>query len=244
MGKGSLRAKRERQEQVLACLRSESYWTGEGICDHLGINYRTLMRDLAELKEAGVPIRSERGRGGGISIAGRWGVSRLQLSNSEVITLLVSLAITENLRSPILAGNIRSIRNRISSAFPPEQQKVISKIRKRIMVGRGASDQVKSTYGEPRKSVLGDLNDSFFNQTKIKIRYRSASDDLTERVVELQYLYLVHPVWYFLCWDDLRGGARFFRIDRIVSASKTNISFKVRKESDLVAGGHEDFQAV
>ena len=71
MGKGSLREKKERHEQIIDCLRSEKYWTSERLCNQLDISYRTIMRDLAELKEAGVPIESERGRGGGISIVGR-----------------------------------------------------------------------------------------------------------------------------------------------------------------------------
>ena len=146
MGKGSLREKRERQEQILDCLRSENYWTGDQICEQLQISYRTLMRDLAELKESGIPIRSERGRGGGISIVGRWGLGKLQLNNSEVISLLVSLAISESIKSPIMLDNLSSIRRRISSAFPVEQQQVIAKIRKRILIGDYASKNVLKTY--------------------------------------------------------------------------------------------------
>lgn len=233
MGKGSLREKKERHEKLVNCLRSETYWTGERLCNHLNISYRTLMRDLAYLKETGVPIESERGRGGGISIVGRWGLSRLELNNSEVITLLVSLAITESIQSPILVDNINSIKNRISSAFPIEQQQVISKIRKRILIGQIASNHVLQGYSEPRQHILGALTDSFFNLTKIKIKYKSASNELTERLIEPHMLYLEFPVWYFLCWDDLRKSIRLFRIDRILDIRKTNIPFKLSRKTIL-----------
>lgn len=236
MAKGSLKEKKERQEQIIDCLRSESYWTSQRICDHLEISYRTLMRDLAELKEAGIPIETEKGRGGGISLVGRWGLNQLHLSNSEVITLLVSLTITESIKSPILAGNIRSIRNRISSAFPIEQQQIITKIRKRIFVGNSATKDVLKNYGDPRQCVLADLTDSFFNQTKIKIKYSSASNEITERIIEPQILYLEFPVWYFVCWDELRQAVRLFRIDRIQSTEKMNMKFKMRKSETLIQG--------
>ena len=244
MGKGSLREKKERQEQIIDCLRSENFWTSSKLCEQLQISYRTLMRDLAELKESGAPIISDKGRGGGISIAGRWGLSNLHLSNTEVITLLTSLAITESISSPILVDNIHSIKKRISSAFPIEQQQVIAKIRKRIFIGDHVSSQVLETYKAPKKEVLNNLTDSFFNFTKIKIKYKSASGEVTERLIEPQLLCLVFPVWYFLCWDELRQAERLFRIDRIISTSKTNIIFKLRKKGKLVEGARELFKNI
>jgi predicted DNA-binding transcriptional regulator YafY len=244
MAKGSLREKKERQEQIIDCLRSESFWTSQRLCDQLGISYRTLMRDLAELRESGVPISSDKGRGGGISLVGRWGLTNLQLSNSEVITLLTSLAITESIKSPILLDNISSIKNRISSAFPIEQQQVIAKIRKRIFIGDHASDHIRQTYSTPKKNVLNDLTDSFFNLTKIKIKYKAASGEITERVIEPQMLCLVFPIWYFLCWDELRQTERLFRIDRIISTTRTNIPFKIRSKGKMIEGASELFDNI
>ena len=244
MGKGSLRQKKERHEQIIDCLRSESYWTSEQLCQHLGMSYRTLMRDLAELKEAGVPINTEKGRGGGISIVGRWGLTKLQLNNSEVITLLVSLAIAESIKSPILVDNIQSIKNRISSAFPIEQQRVIAKVRKRILVGDVATQDLIASYSKPRNSVLGDLTDSFFNLTKIQIRYQSSRNETTERVIEPQLLYLAFPVWYFLCWDELRNDVRLFRIDRIIATKRTNSIFKLRRKESLLGEADGLFESI
>ena len=244
MGKSSHREISERREQIMACLRSEDTWTSRRLCQRLGMSYRTLMRDLAELKESGVPILTDRGRGGGIALAGRWGLSQLQLSNTEVIALLTSLAITESLQSPILVDNLKSIRNKISSAFPKEQQKIIAKIRKRIFVGGQASKKVLKSYSKPLPSVLSDLTDSFFNQTKVEIDYSSATNEKTTRLIEPQVLCLVFPVWYFLCWDELRQSERLFRIDRILSTKKTNKVFKRRRKGKLIEGAKELFASI
>lgn len=244
MGKGSLKEKKERQEQIIDCLRSEQFWTSERLCTQVGVSYRTLMRDLAELKEYGVPIESDKGRGGGIALVGRWGLNNLRLSNSEVITLLVSLGITESINSPILMDNINSIKNRISSAFPIEQQRMITSIRKRIFVGDSASKETLKSYQTPRRRTIDDLTDSFFNLTKVEIKYKSSKNEISERTIEPQMLCLVFPVWYFICWDELRQAERLFRIDRIVTTKKTNKSFKIRKKGKLFEGAHELFTRI
>lgn len=189
-------------------------------------------------------IGIEKGRGGGISLVGRWGLNSLQLTNSEVITLLVSLAITESIQSPLMTENIHSIKNRISSAFPIEQQQVIAKIRKRIFIGDHASQETLQGYKSPKKNIISDLTDSFFNQMKIKIKYKSAKNEITERIIEPQLLCLIYPIWYFLSWDELRESERLFRIDRIISTSRTNMPFKIRKKGKMIEGAAQLFSNI
>lgn len=194
------------------------------------------MRDLAELKESGVPIESERGRGGGISLDGRWGVSRLSLSSKEVISLLLALAITETLRSPLLLENISSVRNRIASAFPYQQRRQIEQLRSRILVGEHASSSILSSYVTPLDSNMSAITLSFMELRKLRIRYASEKQEVTERLIEPQILMLNWPVWYLLSWDELRNDVRLFRIDRIIQANITDNSFKVRKKQPLIRG--------
>lgn len=236
MSKGSFINKKRRQDEILGCLQSRSYWTAAQLCEHISISQRTLMRDLAELRESGVPIQSERGRGGGISLDGRWGVSRLSLSSQEVIALLLALAVAETLKSPILLDNLSSVRNRMASAFPYEQRRQIEKLRSRILIGDHASPAVLSRYTTPLKSNMSDINLSFMELRKIKIRYESEKQEVTERLIEPQILLLNWPVWYLLSFDELRNDVRLFRTDRITQANITDSRFKVRKKQLLIKG--------
>ena len=234
LAKGSLISKKRRQDEILGCLQSRTYWTAAQLCEHVSISQRTLMRDLAELKESGVPIKSERGRGGGIGLDGRWGVSRLSMPSKEVISLLLALIIAETLQSPILLENISSIRNRISSAFPYQQRRRIEQLRSRILVGKHASPDVMNSYTTPLNSDMSDITLSFMELRKLKIRYVSEKQELTERLIEPQILLLNWPIWYLLSWDELRNDVRLFRIDRIIQANITNTYFKLRKKQNLV----------
>ena len=145
MGLGSLAGKQDRRERLIGLLRSDDIWTTHKLAAELEISHRTLMRDLDELKVAGYPLEAERGRGGGVRLAGRWGVEKLTLSNQDVMSLLVSLALTESLRPSLIATNAKSIRQEIANTFPEPQRKTINQLRARILIGKPASPHVIAT---------------------------------------------------------------------------------------------------
>ncbi|NJO35709.1 MAG: HTH domain-containing protein, partial [Rhodospirillales bacterium] len=69
----------------------------------LGVSMRTLNRDLELLRDGGVPIESDRGRGGGLRLQRNWALGRLHLSPAEAIDLLLSIAIAERMNSAAAA---------------------------------------------------------------------------------------------------------------------------------------------
>lgn len=73
---------------------------------------------------------------------------------------------------------------------------------------------------------------------------RSIKNEVTERLIEPQVLCLVFPVWYLLCWDESREAERLFRIDRVVSTTKTNIPFKLRSKGTMIEGAKNLFNNV
>ena len=228
MGKVSFEQRVERRDRLIGLLRSEEHWKTADLCEHLGVSQRTLMRELAELRVAGYPLESDRGRGGGVRLNGRWGIERLHLSHEEVVELLVALAIMENLQSPILTSNLKAIRQKLFQAFPQDQRRVVSNIRKRIWIGDNASPNVLSLYKKPHTRISEDIAESFLRQTCLEIEYVSEKNDSTNRVIEAQYILLNWPVWYIFAWDHLRMSSRMFRIDRIKNTRTADGVFRLR----------------
>lgn len=214
----SFEQRTERRDRLIGLLRSETYWKTSELREQLGISQRTLMRELAELKRAGYPIESERGRGGGIRLNGRWGVNRLQLSHHEVVELILSLAIMESMQSPLLTRNLKAIKQKLFQAFPQEQRSAVSNIRKRIMIGSNAGENTVSRYISPDHSISECIAEAFLEQRCLEIDYQSDLGEHTTRVIEAQYILLNWPIWYITAWDHLRSSSRMFRIDRIKSA--------------------------
>lgn len=224
----SFEQRTERRDRLIGLLRSETYWKTSELREQLGISQRTLMRELAELKRAGYPIESERGRGGGIRLNGRWGVNRLQLSHHEVVELILSLAIMESLQSPLLTRNLKAIKQKLFQAFPQEQRSAVSNIRKRIMIGSNAGENTVSRYISPDHSISECIAEAFLEQRCLEIDYQSDLGEHTTRVIEAQYILLNWPIWYITAWDHLRSSSRMFRIDRIKSARIMGSHFRLK----------------
>jgi len=224
----SFKQRAERRERLIGLLRSEDYWKTSDLRDQLGVSQRTLMRELAELRQAGYPIESDRGRGGGIRLDGRWGIERLNLNHQEVVELLLSLAVMESLQSPLLTSNLKAIKQKLFQAFPQKQRSTVSNIRKRIMIGDNAKANVLSQYVAPQQSISNSIAEAFLQRTCLEIEYESEAGERTLRVIEAQYILLNWPIWYILAWDHLRTSSRVFRIDRIKNARIVEDSFQLR----------------
>jgi predicted DNA-binding transcriptional regulator YafY len=229
----------ERLERLQGLLREGESATSGALGLALGVDARTIRRDLQLLRDAGVPIESERGRGGGVRLPVRWSLGRIHLSEEEAVDLLLSLAVAEKMDSPLLLDRLPAVRQKLAAAFSERQQKRIGALRKRIFLGQPASDRVLESYRRPGRETLALVKSAFFEMRLLRIAYVNEAGEPTTREIEPQFLYLNLPVWYLLSWDRLRDGVRFFRIDRLKSVEKLDAAFRLRDpQVFLVAAEH------
>jgi predicted DNA-binding transcriptional regulator YafY len=229
MGRGSTSGKMVRLDQLLGRLKSGDPFTATILAQELDISLRTLMRDLQSLKEQGYPIETEKGRGGGVRLYPRWGIGRLALNYREVIDLLLALSVLENMDSPLLLGNLSSVRNKLFASFPDAMRPTIRQLRERILVGEQASAQVLDGYqNEFQRESSSVILQSFFETKQIEIEYQRADRVISTRSIEIHYLFLNWPVWYLISWDHFRDAPRTFRIDRVQKATIHHENFKLR----------------
>jgi predicted DNA-binding transcriptional regulator YafY len=233
-----------RLEGLKGLLAERDYTTASELAAELGVSVRTLHRDLALLRDLGIPVDSDRGRGGGLRLEQGWSLGRVHLSESEAIGMLLSLTIAEKVGSPLLLDDARMIARKIARSFAPAQARRILAIRRRILVGARASDQVLSSYVAPAGAVTQPLLDAFVNRRVAVIRYQDQHLNLTVREIELQYLYYNVPVWYALVWDRLRDDVRFFRIDRINNMQLLSEQFRLRRADEFLTAGEPDAKAL
>lgn len=234
----------ERVEALKALLAERDYTTASELAAELGVSVRTLHRDLAVLRNLGMPVDSDRGRGGGLRLEHGWSLGRVHLNESEAIGLLLSLTVAEKVGSPLLLEDTRSIARKIATSFAPAQARRILALRRRILVGGPASPRILSTYTSPPASVAGPLLDAFARQRHATIRYTDQRGRRTERDIELQCLYYNVPIWYALAWDRLREDVRFFRFDRISKVHLLGSEFRLRPASLFLQAGEPDARSL
>jgi predicted DNA-binding transcriptional regulator YafY len=228
-----------RLEALKALLAERDYTTVADLAEELGVSTRTLHRDLALLREMGVPVEGDRGIGGGLRLEPGWSLGRVHLNESEALGLLLSLTIAEKVGSPLLLDDLRSITRKVGAAFAPAQSRRILALRRRILVGQTASAQVLAGYAPPRPTVTKALIDAFARGLTAHVHYEDQHGVHTEREIELQFLYYSLPVWYALAWDRLRDDIRSFRVDRIRDISVLPTEFRLRPVGPFLAVGEE-----
>jgi predicted DNA-binding transcriptional regulator YafY len=229
-----------RLEAVKALLADRDVTTVGDLAADLGVSMRTVQRDLVALRDLGMPIESDRGRGGGIRLEPGWSLGRVHLNESEALGMLLSLTIAEKIGSPLLLDDLRSVRRKVSAAFAPAQSRRIRALRRRVLVGGQASDRVLTTYTPPQASITQGLMRAFLYQHVASIRYQDQSGTVTDREIETQYLYYNLPVWYALAWDRLREDVRFFRLDRLQQIQALAADFRLRPPDPFLKAGEPE----
>ncbi len=76
MKRASTTSRLQRLELLKSRLKSGDPMTVASLADELGVSVRTLNRDIDILREQGVPIEADRGRGGGIRMHWEWNIGR------------------------------------------------------------------------------------------------------------------------------------------------------------------------
>jgi predicted DNA-binding transcriptional regulator YafY len=237
MPKGEAGARLTRLDELRGLLAARDFTTATELATELGVSVRTLHRDLALLRDQGVPVDSDRGRGGGLSLAAGWSVGRVHLNESEALGLLLSLAIAERVGSPLLLDDLRSVRRKIAASFAPAHARRILAIRRRILIGNSASDRVLATVSRPSPAVTRPVLAAFAQQRIATIDYRDGHGARSKRTIEAQYLYYALPIWYLVAWDRLRQDIRSFRIDRIIDVELADETFRLRRPEQFLAAG-------
>lgn len=101
----------------------------------------------------------------------------------------------------------------------------------KLEVALGSRGVVRVDVGDP--PLLGAVRRAVEDRRQLAIRYHSGShDEVTERTVDPVALRLLDGVWYLDAWCHRAGGARRFRVDRILHAEATGRPSEVPSAAD------------
>lgn len=228
MARANANERLRRLELLAVRLKQDAHCTiGDLALEH-GVSARTIARDLALMREQGMQIDADRGRGGGVRLDRTWGVGRLNLSYAEAVDLLISIAVAERMNSPMFLANLGSVRRQIVASFSREKRDKVDRLKSRILIGVTASTFVQTSASAPPERVVQALHQAFVDQEILEVRYRREDGEASERQIAPHYLLLKYPVWYVIAFDHLTEGPRTFRCDRMLAASRTGTHFRLR----------------
>ena len=216
----------DRVVSMMLLLERRGRMTAGQLADELGVSRRTVMRDLGSLGEAGVPIYSTRGPGGGFHIWEGFHSQLRSLTADEAagLSLLGTAAVADQFG---LRDATARVRLKLEHALPPELANAMAIIEQRFH-----HDPTPWGDAGPAKAV------AFL---AVSVRYRRVvltNVDATEDV-ELRPLGLVLKAgeWVLVAEDD--GKRRAIAVSRLHGFRSTGARFPYPEDFNLASFWNE-----
>ena len=198
--------------KMLFMLLAKKRITAKEVAEKFDISVRSVYRYVDELSFAHVPVMTERGSGGGISISETFKIPSSFLTKEEFSTLIELL----NGVSPQLkkAKVFESMTEKLLAAKSPRDVKLLGSS-SLIIDGSGWND-----YGYNEKFSL--ISKAINETVAVKISYHDRNGETSVREIEPHVIVLKHGVWYVYAYCRNKNAFRFFKIGRIEYARLTS----------------------
>ncbi|MVO18111.1 helix-turn-helix transcriptional regulator [Parasedimentitalea huanghaiensis] len=206
---------RTRQDAIVRNLRRNGTSTVAELGRDVGASRRTVLRDIAALRDEGYVIHSEPGRGGGLYLDPQSVQTTPRLSVAEVFALLISVASMRAAGNLPFSGLADAGLAKIEKALPSDKVRDLRRFLDCLYVGTLSPEVDISNMGTMDPALLPAFEPAFLNRLYLRFRYRDANGVETMRYVEPQAMLILPPLWYLVAWDPSRQDFRYFRMDRI-----------------------------
>jgi len=185
--------------------------TAAEIAERFGVTLRTIYRDLDALREAALPLRADRGRGGGYALDRAYTLPPVNFTAREAALLTALGSFAAQMRvlpfSDTLAGALDKVRGALSASA---QRELLTHIDTLQFVGV----PTPAISAQVRRAV----ETAWFEQLPLKIRYHGADGITTDRAVRIRSAVMERTMTFLNCDDLDKGEPRQFRLDRIERA--------------------------
>lgn len=190
--------------------------TAKELADHFEVSVRTIYRDIEALCQAGIPIYTSKGKGGGISLMENFILNKSLLSQEEKNELIWALQGSRGVKA-IEGGETLS---RIKSLF-----------------GGNGQDWIEidfSDWGGYRTKVFQKIKCGVMERRLLEFNYYNSKGEKSWRQIEPYGLWFKSKSWYLRAYCRKSEGIRIFKISRIRN-------LKVKEESFIPRFDSRDF---
>lgn len=195
---------------ILAALLRRDKVTAPYLAEKFEVSRRTISRDIEALCRAGIPIVTEQGRNGGISISPGYTLPKQLLTEEELHAILSGL-------------------RGIDSVSPSPHRAVLEE--KLSFPGKGSSPlliDLASHYQDSLTKKISLLRRAIDGSLLVTFRYYSEKGE-TVRTAEPYYVVFQWGDWYLLAWCTEKQDFRLFKLSRLWELQLTGTAFSPRK---------------
>ena len=199
--------------EIITILLNRQTVTAKELAKRFGVSTRTIYRDVDALSSAGVPIYTDKGKGGGISLLEEYTLNKTLLSKSESEGLILAL-------------------KAMGATDYPEADALLEKIGS-VFKSNIAHDWIEVDFESWSSKVnednkFGKIRDAIINCLVINFDYVNGTGVKTNRDANPVKLMFNAYTWYLIAYCHNRNEHRMFRLSRIKNVRLTDKHFTKR----------------
>ena len=211
--------------QIVYLLMEKPQITAKELAKILEVSERTIYRDIDKLTLAGIPIYTNQGKNGGISILPNYILNKAVLTKEEKEKILESL-------------------NALNEVSLWKDEESISKLQS--FLGEQCQDWIEidfSSWGtsEDDVNVFTQIKEAIFHHRYIKIMYYSNQGTLSERTIKPLKLCFKDQAWYLYAYCCLREDYRFFKLKRMSAITVSDTCFEPEMPGKVLQEGSRTY---
>ncbi len=198
------------------------------LADRLGVTERAARRYVAILREAGIPLESQRGPYGGYRVGRGLRLPPLMFEASEALALVMAV-LDGHHEAADPADPAGSALGKIIRALPQPVAAQAEAVR------RAAAPAPDRAAARPNPQTTTALVQASIDRSRVRIGYRTEAGREWSQEVDPWAVVVRHGRWYLLCWSHAASARRAFRIDRVSAVDPLAERFEPPAGLDPVA---------
>ncbi|ASF30545.1 MULTISPECIES: helix-turn-helix transcriptional regulator [Bacillus amyloliquefaciens group] len=192
--------------QVIYILLENGTVTAPELAERFEVSVRTIYRDVEALSQAGIPIYTVQGKGGGISLSDRFVLNKSMLTDKEQDEILFALQSLAAAQYP----DSNAIFEKLSSLFRKNSINWIE------------VDFSSWGSGQKQKELFLLLKQAILEQKVISFTYLSAAGEQKSRRAAPMKLLFKDRAWYIEAFSFEKNALRTFKINRMSNVRLLN----------------------
>jgi predicted DNA-binding transcriptional regulator YafY len=204
--------KSKRLMELMLTVNRRKKFTVRELAEQFDVSSRTILRDLQELSELGVPLYSEVGPHGGYQVLRERVLPPIAFTEGEAIAIFFANHALRHYTDLPFEAEAKSVLTKFYAFLPTDVKDRIDQMKDRVDFSIPPRQQA-SPY-------LHTLLDSSINRQPLTIEYESREGVMTRDIQPIG-IYAMNGFWYCPSYCFLRCDFRRFRVDFIRSATQS-----------------------
>ena len=205
---------------VLEILQAKGRVTAGELASRLEVSSRTVQRYIARLQDLGIPVTSTRGRGAEYRLRPSFRMPPILFSSEEAFAVALGLKALQHIGLSALAPAVVGVETKLERTLP-------TAIWSRMQALSAALHLEKTSWHHPVDTALiTKLASAIEAQLQLEMTYQNYKRVTSQRTVQPLGLVRDEGTWFLAAYCLLRQDWRLFRVDRILTAHKTQVGFE------------------